>query len=322
MGLKGRSYAPMRQCPPEFGIPPTALRAAKLLPVRVERAVLPIEPQPKNPLKRTCRLANTRLMLFSIAVVVLFIAPGTLAAPATLSSSVVSQIAGDMTGANEGYPHGVPLSYGWATGPMRGNATKPAPNWRAATAWGVAYEAAEGNPARNTRVNIRNMRLYLLQKSTNKWMLLQNTSAPDGGLYIEDFSHNAAKAADIRNEFDGSISVTAGGGYVFHFYPRERASINPKDIAGIITIFEARLILGDPKAPDDRSAARYLAASGGDYWPDVVGGLPAGATIAPLIDGGKLKYVQTYWRSFAMTTLTEGQLAHNPPPIDLTGIRD
>jgi hypothetical protein len=166
------------------------------------------------------------------------------------------------------------------------------------------------------------MRFYLLRKSTDKWMLLQNTSAPDGGLYIEDFSHNAAKTADIRNEFDGSISVTAGGGYVFHFYPRERASINPEDIAGIITIFEARLILGDPKGPDDRRAARYLAASGGDYWPDIVGGLLAGATIAPLIDGGKLKYVQTYWRSFAMTTLTEGQLAHNPPPLDLTGIRD
>jgi hypothetical protein len=266
-------------------------------------------------------LANTRLMLFSIAVVVLFLAPGTLAAPATLSSSVISQIAGDMRGANEGHPHGVPLTYGWATGPMRGNATNPAANWKAATAWGVAYEAAEGNPAKNTRVNIRNMRFYLLQKRTNKWILLQNTSAPDGGLYIEDFSHNAAKAADVRNEFDGSISVTAGGGYVFHFYPRQRARINPKDIAGIITIFEARLILSDPKGPDDRGEARYLAASGGDYWPDIVGGLLAGTTIAPLIDGGKLKYVQTYWRSFAMTTLTEGQLARNPPPISLTGIR-
>lgn len=267
-------------------------------------------------------MTNPRLILFGIALVALFIAPGKLAAPATLSISVVSQITGDMAGSNEGYPHGVPLSYGWATGPIRGSATNPAANWRAATAWGVAYEAAEGNPARNTRVNIRNMRFYLLQKSTNKWMLLQNTSAPNGGWYVEDFSYNAPKTADIRNESDGSISVTAGGGYVFHFYPQERASINPKDIAGIITIFEARLILGNPKGPDDRSAARYLAASGGDYWPNIVGGLLGGATIAPLIDGGKLKYVQTYWRSFAMTTLTEGQLAHNPPPIDLTGIRD
>jgi hypothetical protein len=60
--------------------------------------------------------------------------------------------------------------------------------WQAITSWGVAYEAAEGNPATNTRVNIRDMQTYFLQKSTGKWLLLQNTSAPDGAAYVEDFS--------------------------------------------------------------------------------------------------------------------------------------
>jgi hypothetical protein len=34
--------------------------------------------------------------------------------------SVADQIAADMLGANEGYPHGVPLSYDWANGPVIG----------------------------------------------------------------------------------------------------------------------------------------------------------------------------------------------------------
>jgi hypothetical protein len=270
------------------------------------------------------------MILVAIAAVALFIvptshsafAPEALGIPGTQTISVASQIAGDMTGPNEGHPHGVPLSYDWATGPTEGNSVNPSASWKAATAWGLAYEAEEGNRAKNTRVNIRRMRFYLLQKSTNKWTLLQYTSTPNGGMYVEDFACDADRPADIRKESDGSISVTAGGGYVFHFYPQERARIDFQDIAGIITIFEARLILGNPNGPDDRGSSRYLAGSGGDYWPDIVGGLSGGGTIAPPIGGGKLKYVQAYWRSFAMTTLTEGQLAANPPPVDLTGIRN
>jgi hypothetical protein len=143
------------------------------------------------------------------------------------SGSVAAQIAGDMQGRNEGNPHGVPLSYDWANGPTvtMGNNSN---GWRAITAWGVVYEAAEGNPATNTRVNIRNIRTLFLQKSSGKWLLLQNTSTPDGAAYREDFSGDDSKPADIRHEPDGTISVTAGGGYNFHFYPSDRASINPK----------------------------------------------------------------------------------------------
>jgi hypothetical protein len=46
--------------------------------------------------------------------------------------------------------------------------------------------------------------------------------------------------------------VTAGGGYKFHFYPADRASINPNDIGGIVMVLEARLIAADPNKADDQ----------------------------------------------------------------------
>jgi hypothetical protein len=235
------------------------------------------------------------------------------------SVNVAAQISGDMSGSNEGHPHGVPLSWDWANGSAieQGNNSE---GQQAMTAWGVLYEGAEGNPASNTRVNIRNMQSWFLSKSKGTWTMIQNTNNPEGEAYVEDFSNDSNRSADIRREPDGTISVTAGGGYNFHFYPSPRASIDPNDIGGIVTVFEARLIVGDPSRPDDRASANYLAGAGGDYYPSLTGSWPGNTSYNPGIAIGREKYVKTYWRSFAMSTVPASQLAQNPPPIDLTGI--
>jgi hypothetical protein len=239
--------------------------------------------------------------------------------PPSSGVSVASQIAQDMQGKNEGTPHGVPLSYDWAVGPTVVMGNNPN-GWKAITSWGSVYEAAEGNPATNTRVNIRNMRTYLLQKSSGKWLLLQNTSQPDGAAYLEDFSGDTNKPADVRKEADGTISVTAGHGFNFHFYPENRASINPNDVGGIVVVVEARLIVANSSKPDDRNIARYLVGSGADYYPGLTGSWPGNADYNPGVALGKMKYVRSYWRSFAMTTMTQSQLQNNPPPISFSGI--
>ncbi len=231
------------------------------------------------------------------------------------AASTAEQIAADMQGKNEGFPHGVPLSWDWANGPVvdMGNNSK---GQNAITSWGIVYVAAQGNPATNTRVNIRNVQVYLLQKNEGTWLLLQSTSAPDGAAYPEDYQ-GPSVAGDVRTEPDGTISVTAGHGYNFHFYPSDRGSIDSNDIGGIVAIFDARLIVGNPALPDDRSIAQYLAGAGADYYQSVTG---PGQDNNPSVANGKLKYVKTSWRSFAMTTLTQTQLQKNPPPINLTGL--
>jgi hypothetical protein len=238
---------------------------------------------------------------------------------ASYSISAAAQIGDDMQGANEAYPHGVPSYYDWANGPVLSMGNN-AEGWRAITSWGVVYVPVNGNPATNTRVNIRDMQTYFLQKSTGRWLLLQNTSTPDGAAYLEDFSGDVNKPADIRREPDGTISATAGGGYNFHFYPENRASINPYDIGGIVVVLQARLIVGNTSKPDDRSRARYLCGAGADYYPGLTGGWPGNTSFDPGVGNGKLKFVKEQWRSFAMTTLSLSQLQKNPPPVKLTGI--
>jgi len=230
-----------------------------------------------------------------------------------------------MAGLNEGNPQGVPLSWDWANGPVMGAGNAPPAWWDASTAWGVVYVAAQGNRATNTRVNIRNQQLYFLSLSTGQWALLQNTSLPDGEAYREDFSGDTSKPADVRTEPDGTISVTAGmgawAGYNFHFYPHDRGTINRNDVGGVVACFEARLIVGNPSLPDDRSTANYLAEAGADYWPSVTGRLPPSYNgIVPPVANGKFKYVQSNWHSFCITTVTQADLMLNPPPIDFAGV--
>lgn len=224
-----------------------------------------------------------------------------------------------MTGKNEGFAHGVPKSWDWAQGPVISMGNNPQGN-RAITSWGIIFVEDSGNPAVNTRVNIRNMQLCLLLKSSGQWITLQSTSRPTGALYVEDFAGDQNKAADIRTLSDGSISVTAGGGFAFHFYPSQRATIDPNDVGGMVVVFEARLIVDDPSKPDDRSIARFVADAGADYWPNLTGGWAGPGDFNPGIAIGKLKYVTSDWRSFAMATVSQAQMESVPPPITLSGV--
>jgi len=218
----------------------------------------------------------------------------------------------DMSSPHEGEPHGVPTSYNWSRKPRIGMGKNPG-RFRAITAWGQLYEDAAGNPARNTRVQIRDMRTYVLSKKDGKWHLIQQSRGVEGGAYREDFAGDINKPADIRNEPNGSISVTAGGGFNFHFWPSSgRASIDPNDIAGVFITVQARLIIADPDKPDDLSQARYLLSAGGDYWSSLTARWDNWTTNGD-IGIGRFKYVTKDWKSFNMSTVSAQTLQNNFP---------
>jgi hypothetical protein len=226
----------------------------------------------------------------------------------------VRTIIQDMHGSHEAYPHGVPTSYDWQSGPRIGYGNDPK-SFRSMTAWGQLYETIEGNPSNNTRVQFRHMKAYMLQKSDKKWYLLQSTKAVEGAAYAEDYVGDSNKVADVRTEPDGTISAKAGGGYNYHFWPPSgRTRINPNNIAGIYTTIQARLIIDDRSVPDDRASARYVLSMGGDYWLNETvqwDGFKTNGDIAI----GKFKLVSTKWRAFNMCTMTAKQLLRNPPPL-------
>jgi hypothetical protein len=227
-------------------------------------------------------------------------------------SNSVEIVINDMKLSHEGHPHGVPLDYDWALGPRLGAGNNPG-TFKAMVAWGQLYEDASGNPAINTRVQIRDIKACLLSKSDNRWHIIQNSRLVQGAAYREDFSDDSSKLADIRNEKDGSISVKAGGGYNFHFWVPTRSVIDPNDIKGIFTTVQARLVIDDNDLVDDRSNARYLLDMGGDYYLNA-SILPSGSVKID-IGIGRFKYVRTGWQSFNMITLSESEIRQNPPPL-------
>ncbi len=228
----------------------------------------------------------------------------------------VDEIVNDMKPPHEGYPHGVPESLDWFQRPRVGMGNTPPTDWLAFTAWGQLYEDVDENPATNTRVQIRSIKAYILSKRTNQWTQLQSSVEVSGAAYAESFEDDRNIPADIRQETDGGgISVTSGNGFNFHFWPPNRATIDPTDIAGVFTTVEARLILNDSTKPDDRATARYILSMGADYWKSLDAQWDYWKTNSDAVIG-KFKYVRNEWRAFNAHTLSEEALRSNPPPTE------
>lgn len=226
----------------------------------------------------------------------------------------IETIIEDMELPHEALPHGVPLGWSWAEEPVVDFGNQPPQNFTAMTAWGQVYEAIEGNPATNTRVHIWDIRAYVLSKADGKWHLLQSSAGVLGASFLENYAGDISIAGDKRNEADGGISIKAGQGYNFHFWPPQRVDIDPNDIAGVFTTVQARLVLDDPNLPDDRNQARYLLNMGGDYWIDTDVGWENWTTNYG-IAMGRFKFVGHEWQSFNMITLSGDEVRGNPPPI-------
>ncbi len=226
----------------------------------------------------------------------------------------VDTVIGDMTLPHEGRPMGVPAHYDWAIAPRIGLGNEPR-HFRAMIAAGQVYEEAQGNPATNTRVQIRNIRAFYLSKRDRQWHLLQASNSVEGASYRQDFVNNTSKPASLRTESDGGLSIKTVAGYNFHFWTAGgRTAIVTKDIAGVFTTVQARLIQDDPKRPDDRHKARYVLSMSGDYWLNESAPWDAFKTNGDIAIG-RFKRVTPHWQSFNMSSLSADILKKNPPPL-------
>jgi hypothetical protein len=230
-------------------------------------------------------------------------------------SDVMARIADDM-GINDAHPHGVPSSFGFYTASIvnLGN-NPPSTSAPAFVYWGTVYVPATGNKSTNTRINIRRCAAYWKRTSTRVWTSFGPETPRDMADYPEDFQGSSISSS-VRTELDGSISVIPLSGKTSHFNgPYPRIPVPNNDVAGIVTVCEARLIKDDPTGIDDRNIAQFLVNVGADYYPSATG---AGRENNPSIGGSRFKYVTAAWRSFAFTTLPYAQLVSDPPPVDLS----
>lgn len=230
------------------------------------------------------------------------------------SQTSIDEIINDMILPHEGLPHGVPSGYNWQAKPRVG-AKEPTSGWTAAIAWGQVYEWAGGNPATNTRIQIKDLAMYYLSKKDNKWHLLQSVTRVSGANYREDFVNDVNKPANIRVETGGSMSTTCGDGYNFHFWPNTgRISIPVNDVAGCFVTVKARLVINDATKPDDRNKAKYLMSVGGDWWQSLTAPWDNFKTNAD-IGIGRFRFITSEWKSFNMYSVPADTIRKNPPPF-------
>jgi hypothetical protein len=225
----------------------------------------------------------------------------------------VADVIADMTLPNEGYPHGVPADYNWYRGPvLYSGANTPSSKYQAITMWGQVYEASQGSPATNVRVELRAAQTWVWSISRSQWIEVQDTMGVQGAHFDESFATNASVPADVRTEPDGGTSTTMIPDYNFHFWPTgNRASINPSDVGGVYTTVQARLVEDDPSGVNDLSSANYLVNVGADYWTTTTSAYPNNTAVFE----GRFGYVTTQWQAFNAISWTPSQVTANPPPV-------
>jgi len=209
-------------------------------------------------------------------------------------------IMADMLQPHEAAPHGVPQDYAWYAGADYNDlatmsAEELAP-YQAITGWGQVYEAAEGQAAVNTRVQIRHLQAWYKTKSSDTWQLASPgvVDVPDGALFPEDMASSSTRPSDyfeVSAELGGGISAVPGNGRVFHYFPPQRHVVALSEIEAVFATVQARLVVADTSQAEDCNQARYLHGSGVDAYPDESTSLE----IAPAIAQGRMRLLTPDW---------------------------
>ena len=280
-------------------------------------------------------------------------APAPVSAPAPVAQqnrggtvNSVQEIINDMKLYNEGELAGVDKGNGWASGPgyvimgniPRGTNTpsywrpanthfKSSATWNAVIPWLVVFDGV-GNGATNTRVQMRNIKLYMKRKSTNRWEVIINQPI-SGEDYPKSLQGDQTTRSDIRYEADGSRSLKPNGrNRVFHGWGSP-INFDAWDLKALVTTVQARLVVDNPARPDDRSRAKFLIHVGADYYPETSTRVAATAPAYyfPGVGVSRAKYVRNEWRAFNFSTIDAGkpepggsistqELINNPPPLE------
>jgi hypothetical protein len=192
--------------------------------------------------------------------------------------------------------------------------------WTGIMQWGQVYQSAHGhgpNYKGNTRVQLRNLRLYQKRKN-GQWFLVRHASKPGGAFYTSNFADPRDFRERIRTEASGGLSFTlpVSEARTYHFWWGDmiasEGAFDPSDIAAIFSTAEARVVLDDSNGPNDLDESRFVLAMGADYYPDrSMGANP----VYPGVGTGRHKLITKEWQAFNMHTISEEELRANPPPI-------
>jgi len=236
--------------------------------------------------------------------------------------NTVQAIYDDMHLPHQGHPYGMPSSYDMYQGPVVRGIGSGESDFHILVPGGLVYEETERSSSTNTRVQIRNLRGYVLDKSDNTWKQLPEVPieyANSAG----DLSGSPTTATDLRQEPEGiSARLLSGSTDAFQFNT-ERIDIHAiyqKDLlelaAQVFVTYEARLILDDEHGEDDRHLAHYVADAGCSVWRRFDSVWEPDFSQNHDIGFGRFKYVTNDWQCFNIVTdISLSGLQQNPPPL-------
>jgi len=183
--------------------------------------------------------------------------------------------------------------------------------------WFTAFEA-QGNQARNSRVQVKDLRFFILSAKTRQWRQVTLQARPEVTLWKYPFTAaGPACGPTVREDGPVSVSVLPAYPMFLHGWGAPR-TIDPEDVAATFTAMEFRLVVDDPRKRDDRRRARYVVDVGADYYPDQA--LRWSLDFAPGIGNGRMLLARPAWRTATLLVpnkdhgVTLESLRHHPPP--------
>jgi hypothetical protein len=183
--------------------------------------------------------------------------------------------------------------------------------------WFTAFEA-QGNAARNSRVQVKNLRFFVLSNKTRQWQQVTAQARPDVTLWQYPFrAAGDACGKMLRHDGKSGVSMVPAYPLFLHGWGTAR-TIDPADVAAAFAAMEFRLIVDDARKHDDRHLARYVVDVGADYYPDEA--LRWSLGYAPGVGNGRMLLARRNWRTATLLVankdhgVTLESLRHSPPP--------
>lgn len=275
-------------------------------------------------------------------------------------STVIDEIRESM-GKNEAPLLNAPVGPGWSVGAiiemggaLRGDATpywwkpnnpvykSPTP-WNAIAPWFVIYPG-KYNAAKNVRVKVYGLKLFMWNKVTLQWIKIETGSGKP--LWAGNYGFNlvtTVSGAPARTEPDGELSYKLdASSHPIHGGLNKidltKFITNTLDIGAVIVYIKTQLILDNVSGIDDRDSAQILFNVGADYYPTMATKMtdfspmsyvpcvgssrfslvrkdPKAHYMATIDPPGVFNTISAYTLSGGSITMPDDYLADNLPPL-------
>lgn len=247
------------------------------------------------------------------------------------------RISDDMKQPHDFPLHGIQPKGGWHVGPFVAMGAEPYgravpkwwreglrfDEWRSVAGWFTVYLDARGSPATNTGVEINGLEVWVLQRSTRRWLLLRAQRQPawQGAFHPNATDSLRKSGGRMLKEDSGFVAVPTTESMVHGGAKQVELPWTPDgaDMLALLVSIRHRLVTIDPRLPDDRSSARMGVIAGADYYPWLGAGVAdLQAKYNPGAGSGRLIRSTPEWSYstvvLRVSSLKPEELLHPPAP--------